>query len=118
MMKIHQNAIARRNQIGQKKSSNTMNRPRDCGGRNSESNDGSTTKIPPSPSPARSRNPKTLHGSQASAVRPVKTEYHRMLARETTRRPQASAKGPPIRLPMNEPMSVAEATRKYKIALY
>jgi len=41
-----------------------------------------------------------------------------MLARKTTRRPRASAKRPRIRLPMNEPMSVAEATRKYRIGLF
>src|SRR5437879_933125 len=117
MMKIHQNAIARRNPIGQKKSSKTMNRPRDCGGRNSESIDGSTTRIPPRPSPARNRNPKTLHGSHESAVRAVKTEYHRMLVRKTIRRPRASARRPRIRLPINDPISVAEATRKYRVGL-
>src|SRR3989442_40523 len=78
MMKIHQNAIARRKPIGQKKSRRTMYRPRDCGGKNSESSDGSTTSIPPRPSPARRRNPKTLHGSHAAAVRAVKTEYEEM----------------------------------------
>src|SRR3989454_1170873 len=118
MMKIHQNAIARRNPIGQKKSSRTMNRPRDWGGRNSESSDGSTTRIPPRPSPASNRNPKTLHGSHARAVSPVKTEYQRILVKKTIRRPRASARRPRTKLPMNEPMSVAEATRKYRIGLF
>src|SRR5712691_12254732 len=114
MMKTHDNAIARRNPIGQKKSRSTMNRPRDCGGRNSESIDGSTTSIPPRPRPARRRNPKTLHGSQARAVSAVNPEYQRMLARNTVRRPRASARRPRTKLPMKEPISVADATRKYK----
>src|SRR6266571_18461 len=118
MMKIHEKAIARRSPIGQKKSSRTMNRPRDWGGRNSESSDGSTTRIPPRPSPASNRKPKTLHGSQASAVSPVKTEYQRILVKKTIRRPRASARRPRTKLPMNEPMSVAEATRKYRIGLF
>src|SRR5467141_1564298 len=111
--KTHQNPIARRNPIGQKKSRRTMNRPRDWGGRNSLRRAGSTTSIPPSPSPARSRNPKTLQGSHARAVRAVNTEYQRMLTRNTVRRPRASARRPRTRLPMNEPINVAEATRKY-----
>src|SRR5438445_4867188 len=113
MMKIHQNAIARRKPMGQKKSRRTMYRPRDCGGRNSESRDGSTTSIPPRPSPASRRNPNTLHGSQATAVRAVKTEYQRMLARKTVRRPRSSATRPRVRLPMNDPTNVAEVTREY-----
>jgi hypothetical protein len=77
--------------------------------------DGSTTSMPPRPSPARSRNPKTLHGSHEAAVRAVNTEYQRMLARKTVRRPRWSARRPRTKLPMNEPIKVAEATRKYRI---
>ena len=68
--------------------------------------------MPPRPRPASNRKPKTLHGSHATAVSAVNTEYQRMLVRKTVRRPRSSARRPRRRLPMNEPISVAEATKK------
>src|SRR2546427_13141720 len=99
MMKIHQNAIARRNPIGQKKSSRTMNRPRDWGGRDTESSDGSTTRSPPRPSPASNPDPKTLHGSHARARSPGKNEDQRILGKKTIPPPRGSARRPRTKRP-------------------
>src|SRR6266511_247683 len=60
--KTYERPVASNRPIGQKKSRKARKRPRRGGGRYSASIEGSTTSIPPRPSPARKRKVITDHG--------------------------------------------------------
>src|SRR6185437_15719939 len=93
-MKTHDRKVASSSPTGHQKSRKTSRRPRRCGGRYSVSIDGSTTSIPPRPSPARKRNAITEYGPHASAVIAVKSAYQRIEYWKIARRPIRSAVRP------------------------
>ena len=106
-MKTHERPVARSSPTGHQKSRNTSSRPRRCGGRYSVSIEGSTTSIPPSPSPARKRKVITDHGPHESAVAAVKSAYQRIEYWKIARRPIRSASRPSASEPQSEPASAA-----------
>src|ERR1044072_5040300 len=106
-MKIQERKVASSSPTGHQKSRKTSSRPRRCGGRYSVNIDGSTTSIPPSPSPARKRNAITDHGPHASAVIAVKSAYQRIEYWKIARRPIRSAVRPSASEPQREPARAA-----------
>src|SRR5918911_1354527 len=112
--KTHESPVATSKPIGHQKSRKTSSRPRRCGGRYSVSIEGSTTSIPPSPSPARKRKVITDHGPHESAVAAVKTAYQRIENWKIVRRPIRSAVRPSTSDPHREPASAALLTSPWK----
>jgi hypothetical protein len=110
-MKIQERKVASSSPTGHHKSRKTSSRPRRCGGRYSVSIDGSTTSIPPRPSPARKRNVITDQGPQARAVTAVKIAYQRIEYWKIVRRPIRSARRPSASEPQSEPARAALLTR-------
>src|SRR5215217_663198 len=104
-MKTQERPVASSSPTGHQKSRKTSSRPRRCGGRYSVSIDGSTTSIPPSPTPARKRNVITDHGPQDSAVAAVNSAYQRIEYWKIARRPTRSAARPSTNEPQSDPAS-------------